>query len=152
MILTPQWRTTNKSRRDKNKALSVRLRLKNWQIKISMLLTQNTKMTVNNILVILCSIFRFTEISVNSSIVSLALFICNIMVLIGSLSRHSYTGSAIRNWHKVKTWLDQMFWQIYQQLMLSGFLSSGNLCLIHYLKLFWPHGVSKASVRKGAMY
>jgi hypothetical protein len=35
------------------------------------------------------------------------------------------------NWDKVKTWLDQMFWQIYQKLMLTGFLSSGNLCLIH---------------------
>ena len=32
-----------------------------------------------------------------------------------------------------------MFWQIYQKLMLSGFLSSRNLRLIHYLKLFWPH-------------
>ena len=62
------------------------------------------------------------------------------------------TGSTIRNWHKVKTWLDQKFWQIYQKLMLSGFLSSGNLCLIHYLKLFWPHGASTASVRKGAIY
>ena len=45
----------------------------------------------------------------------------------------------IRNWHKVKTWLDQMFWQIYQKLILTGFLRSGNLCLIHHLKLFWPH-------------
>ena len=55
---------------------------------------------------------------------------------------HTYvvhTGSTIRNCDKVKTWLDQMFWQIYQKLMLSGFLSSGNLCLIHQLKLFWPH-------------
>ena len=60
--------------------------------------------------------------------------------------------TTFRNWHKVKTWLDQMFWQIYQKLMLSGFLSSGNLCLIHYLKLFWPHGASTASVRKGAIY
>ena len=33
--------------------------------------------------------------------------------------------------------------------MTSGFLSSGNLCLIHYLKLFWPHAASPASVRKG---
>ena len=49
------------------------------------------------------------------------------------------TGSTIRNWDKVKTWLDQMFWQIYQKLMLSGFLSSGNLCLIHHFKLFSPH-------------
>ena len=49
------------------------------------------------------------------------------------------TGSTIRNWDKVNTWLDQMFWQIYQKLMLSSFLSSGNLCLIHHLKLFWPH-------------
>ena len=46
------------------------------------------------------------------------------------------TGSTIRNWKKVKTWLDQMFWQIYQKLMLSGFLSSGHLCLIPHLKLF----------------
>ena len=61
------------------------------------------------------------------------------------------TGCIIRFWHKVKTWLDQMFWQIYQKLMLSGFLSSGNLCLIHYLKLFWPHAASTASVRKGAI-
>ena len=36
--------------------------------------------------------------------------------------------------------------------MLSGFLSSGTLCLIHQLKLFWPHVVSMASVRKGAPY
>ena len=43
-----------------------------------------------------------------------------------------------------------MFWQIYQKLMLSGFLSSGNLCLIHHLKLFWPHTPSTASNRKGA--
>ena len=60
------------------------------------------------------------------------------------------TGSTIRFWHKVKTWLDQMFWQIYQKLMLSGFLSSGNLCLIHHLKLFWPHAASTASNKKGA--
>ena len=58
------------------------------------------------------------------------------------------TGSTIRNWHKVKTWFDQMFWQIYQKLMLSGFLSSGNLCLINHLKLFWPHVASTASDRK----
>ena len=45
-----------------------------------------------------------------------------------------------------------MFWQIYQKLMLSGFLSSGNLCLIHHLKLFWPHAASTASIRKGALY
>ena len=63
-----------------------------------------------------------------------------------------YTGSAIRNWYKVKIWLDQMFWQIYQKLMLSGFLSSGNLCLTHYLKLLWPHLALIASVRKSAMY
>ena len=62
------------------------------------------------------------------------------------------TGSTIRFWHKVKTWPDQMFWQIYQKLMLSGFLSSGNLCLIHHLKLFWPHVASTASVRKSAIY
>ena len=48
------------------------------------------------------------------------------------------------------TWLDQMFWQIYQKLMLSGFLSSGNLCLIHHLNFFWPHAASAASDRKGA--
>ena len=59
-----------------------------------------------------------------------------------------YTGSAVRNWYKVKTWLNQMIWQIYQKLMLSGFLSSGILCLIHYLKLFWPHAASTASIRK----
>ena len=45
-----------------------------------------------------------------------------------------HTGSTIRNWHKVKAWLDQMFWQINQKLMLSGFLSSGNLCLIQMWK------------------
>ena len=44
----------------------------------------------------------------------------------------------------VNTWLYQIFWQIYQKLMLSGFLSSGNLCLFHYLKLFWPHSASTA--------
>ena len=60
------------------------------------------------------------------------------------------TGSTIRNWDKLKTWLDQMFWQIYKKLILSGFLSSGNLCLIHHLKLFWPHTSSTASDRKGA--
>ena len=54
------------------------------------------------------------------------------------------TGSTNRNWHKVKTWLDQMFWKIYQKLMVSGFLSSGHLCLIHHLKLFWPHVASTA--------
>ena len=43
-----------------------------------------------------------------------------------------------------------MFWQIYQKLMLSGFLSSGNLCLINRLKLFWPHVTSTASDRKDA--
>ena len=61
-----------------------------------------------------------------------------------------FTGSTIRNCDKVKTWLDQMFWQIYQKLMLSGFLSSGNLCLIQHLKLFWPHAASTASDKKGA--
>ena len=60
------------------------------------------------------------------------------------------TGSTIMNWDKVKTWLDQMFWQTYQKLMLSGFLSSGSLCLIHHLKFFWPHAASTASDRKGA--
>ena len=60
------------------------------------------------------------------------------------------TGSTISFWHRVKTWFDHMIWQIYQKLMLSGFLSSGNLCLIHYLKLFWPHTASTASDRKGA--
>ena len=49
-------------------------------------------------------------------------------------------------------WLDHMLWKIYQKLMVSGFLSSGDLCLIHYLKLFWPHGASTASVRKRAIY
>ena len=62
------------------------------------------------------------------------------------------TGSAVRNWYKVKTWLDQMFSKIYKKLMLSGFLSSGILCMIHYLELFWPHAASAASVRKGAIY
>ena len=62
------------------------------------------------------------------------------------------TGSTIRFWHKVKDWLDQMFWQIYQKLMLSGFLNSGNLCLIHHLKKFWPHTASTASVKKSAIY
>ena len=42
---------------------------------------------------------------------------------INGLQRHLYcwpwimdepTGSTIRNWDKVKTWLDQIFWQIYQ--------------------------------------
>ena len=56
----------------------------------------------------------------------------------------------IRFWHKLKTWLNQMFWQTYQKLMLSGFLSSWNLCLINHLKLFWPHTASTASDRKGA--
>ena len=60
------------------------------------------------------------------------------------------TGSTIRNWHKVKTWFDQMFWQIYQKMMLSGFLSSGNLCLINHLKVFWPHAVLTNSDTKGA--
>ena len=45
-----------------------------------------------------------------------------------------------------------MFWQIYQKLMLSGFLNSGNLCLIHHLKKFWPHTASTASVKKSAIY
>ena len=60
------------------------------------------------------------------------------------------TGSTIRFWHKVKTWPDQMCWQIYQKLMLSGFLNSGNLCLTHQLNLFWPHRASTASDRKSA--
>ena len=64
----------------------------------------------------------------------------------------SSTGSTIRNWYKVKTWLDQKFWEIYQKLMRSGFLSSGSLCLIHHLKFFWPHAASTASVRKVAIY
>ena len=34
--------------------------------------------------------------------------------------------------------------------MLSGFLSSGNLCLINHLKLFWFHTASTASDRKVA--
>ena len=50
--------------------------------------------------------------------------------------KRNTTGSTIRNWDKVKTWLDRMFWQIYQKIMLSGFLSSGSLCLIHYLNFF----------------
>ena len=45
-----------------------------------------------------------------------------------------------------------MFWQIYQKLMLSGFLNSENLCLIHHLKKFWPHTASTASVKKSAIY
>ena len=65
-------------------------------------------------------------------------------------SSMSPTGSTIRNWYKVKTWLDQMLWQIYQKLMLSGFLSGGHLYLIHHLKLFWPHMASTASCRKVA--
>ncbi len=36
--------------------------------------------------------------------------------------------------------------------MLSGFLSSGNLYLTHQLKLFWPHAVSMAPIREGAIY
>ena len=40
-----------------------------------------------------------------------------------------------------------LFGQLWQKLMLSSFLSSGNLCLIHHLKLFWPHGASTASVK-----
>ena len=51
----------------------------------------------------------------------------------------------------LKIWFNQMFWQIYQELMLSGFLSSGNFCLIHHLKLFWPQSTSITSVRKSAM-
>ena len=43
-----------------------------------------------------------------------------------------HTGSTIWNWHKVKTWLDQMFRQIYQKMMRNGFFSSGYLCLINY--------------------
>ena len=62
----------------------------------------------------------------------------------------SSTGSTIRNWDKVKTWLDQIFWQIYQKLMSSGFLSCGSLCLIPYFNFFWPHAASTASDRKGA--
>ena len=60
------------------------------------------------------------------------------------------TGSTIRNWYKVKSCLDQMFWYIYQKLMFSGFLSNGHLCLIHHLKLFWPYLASTASGRKDA--
>ena len=45
---------------------------------------------------------------------------------------------------KVKTWLDPMFWQIYQKLMLSGFLSSGNLCLINF-SFFYTIGLTNLS-------
>ena len=41
-----------------------------------------------------------------------------------------------------------MFWQIYIKLMLCGFLSNGHLCLIHYLKFFWPHTASTASLHQ----
>ena len=61
------------------------------------------------------------------------------VIPVKSLTVH--TGSTIRNWHKVKTWLDQMFWQTHQKLMLSGFLSSGKLCQINHLNFFdltWP--------------
>ena len=34
--------------------------------------------------------------------------------------------------------------------MLSGFLNSGNLCLIHHLKLFYLTVALTASDRKGA--
>ena len=61
---------------------------------------------------------------------------------------HLPTGSTIRYWHKVKTWLGQMFWQIYQKLMLSGFLRCGNLCLIHYWKFFWPHAALRHQTEK----
>ena len=48
-----------------------------------------------------------------------------------------YTGSTIRNWDKVNTCVDQMFWQIYQKLKLSDFLSSGNLlCLVFICNFF----------------
>ena len=56
--------------------------------------------------------------------------------------------STIRNWHKVKTCLDQMFWQIYPKLIFSGFLTRGNLCLLNRLKLFWDHVASTASDKK----
>ena len=46
------------------------------------------------------------------------------------------------------TWPDVL--TIYQKLVLSGFLSCGILCLIHYLKLFWHHMASTASERKDA--
>ena len=55
-------------------------------------------------------------------------------------------GSTIRNWYKVKTrCFDKSTKNWY-------FLSSGHLCLIYYLKLFWPHAASTASDRKGAIY
>ena len=72
------------------------------------------------------------------------------LVSVGNESTKSpCTGSTIRFWHKVKTWLDQMFWQMYQKQMLSGFLSRGNLYLIHHMNFFWPHTASTASDRKG---
>ena len=77
-------------------------------------------------------------------------------IMVSSISKKNLvkmtesTGSTIRIWHNVKTCLDQSLWQIYQKLMFSGFLRSGNLCLINELRLFWPHIASTASNRKDA--
>ena len=62
------------------------------------------------------------------------------------------TGSTIRNWHKVKkdlAWPDVL--TISKNWCSVGSWVVGNLCLIHYLKLFWPHGASTASVIKDAV-
>jgi predicted neutral ceramidase superfamily lipid hydrolase len=75
ITLTPQLRTVNKSKSDKNKPFLVLIK-RPKKIKLSMLLIANTKIIANSFFVILCSMFRLTDFFVNSSIVSFVFFIC----------------------------------------------------------------------------
>ena len=81
ITLTPQLRTVNKSKSDKNKPFLVLIK-RPKKIKLSMLLIANTKIIANSFFVILCSRFRLTDFFVNSSIVSFVFFICKKIVLI----------------------------------------------------------------------
>ena len=56
-------------------------------------------------------------------IASMTLLTFVIYFFLQRLANKVHTGCTIRFWHKVKTSLEQMFWQIHQKLMLSGFLS-----------------------------
>ena len=87
-----------------------------------------------------CSAEKYTKRSSNTLLLLLVYFAAKETLFTVPCRLTLYTGSTIRNWQKVKTCLDQMFWQIY--LMFSGFLSSRKP---DYLQLFWPHAVWTAS-------
>ena len=64
-------------------------------------------------------------------------------------SYYVYRVFQLKTWcFEVLVWLG--FWIIGLLIKLGVVLSSGNLCLINHLKLFWPHLASMASDRKGA--